>query len=1451
MDLGFNYEDTSGFDPSTRMKMLIKDRERAAELMRQLDVLIAESFFALGNHLLCGIQLGQGDIIDMAGIRLLGNLAQPSFTSSNDDTKEVNGKPSDRAKILQCYELSLQFLHLGIPKSDNDTDVAFLGLDNSDKGSYEAELDMVKVHQRILYNAVLHAIGIHYYEQVGNFDVAKKYLDACVEKRQILLRQLRQDEADSGNISTSSTGSVIGSRRRRSYGNYGLDGSRHMSESSVTSSRRVRRRSKPKHGNKVGPQGLCNDVSNTSFLLLGNGKSHKDCVDSIELDLSSTMEFSALATHALSDSESALSFFQEALILRALHSGKNSLDVADLQYNMGVIHDDLGQYEASLGRYGESLRVRHSHLEQLKVECSNSSVSTGIVDEIEDIEASVVLTLRCMTNVYHALKDFSNAISTNLKAIEVLKDQLKRQRNEGIYSQHGSVLGFGRMKGDASTVPLPKLIYDEYRPTLSKSLLPSPTKQPDGPSREHLSCDDDVARNEISTMYTHILSLLDEIKEQEGNNGNTSSGYNSTTSSARSFLADHHSMANVVGTRHINREHVQLDSSFHLGIIAMYFGEHKKAVGYLEEALRTLWTSFPGDSSGSDSDASSSNLSADSSAEMRTKSRKIYAEGQAEEGILYHALAICHTALSDNERAIRCHITALRYYRKRFGMLSIVVSGALYDCAACYWSLCDFRRAEDFWADCLRILLSHDKNDERNVATMLEVNIARTLYNIAATKVCQGEYFNEYTTTCLYDSVSLFRKQSSKEGIFSEEVAHAYFNLGLIYYNRDAQRKKGQICSEERDDPDSFNVLSTYDAESNRAEDLKLAISCVDDALNSYLSNIAPTEIISQAEIGQNVQHPMQALVALLTGLINNAAGSVTQATWNFKTAIRLLNKVYSSNNLYSASAHDNLGDLLIGIGATEEALKNYEECLNIRIHLLGRKDASVGDALLKISGILVDSSKFDQALEMQRECLQIRLEIEGSYGDGVATILFRIGILCSRRGELRKAQDYLEGALKVRNSRVAAKQGGDQNADTKSGSAVDTAHKHNPVKGLSMRSEESELASILHHTGNVHLKLEDTATAMYFYEQALSYWNRLCDFGTGGLSEFVQRECTGDRTPAFTRNLRDMADTLHNMGGVYETKSDLSRALNYYNQALIIKRNLLVVNNVETKKTTTTESQPAAVGDYILSSKTLSSAITLLRIGAIHVVLQNYEVALSYYKSALKIQRQHLGRDHIAVAQTLYEIGITLRRMMKFTSDMRALDIVNMEKAAVKYFKDSLKIAQDRYGSNHEIVASVMFDIGSIHDCKGDYSEAISCYQHSVRVYGRVYARTLCRELFDIIPADDKFEMIVDDSHGLFHPRSESGFITNPFLDSAPNRMSQQIQARSQATLNEKGRDAYLKASIALAKAASQSDIITSGSSMIEITFFRIIHYIVIYGVDPAKTSLKNIISSIFGYTS
>ena len=55
--------------------------------------------------------------------------------------------------------------------------------------------------------------------------------------------------------------------------------------------------------------------------------------------------------------------------------------------------------------------------------------------------------------------------------------------------------------------------------------------------------------------------------------------------------------------------------------------------------------------------------------------------------------------------------------------------------------------------------------------------------------------------------------------------------------------------------------------------------------------------------------------------------------------------------------------------------------------------------------------------------------------------------------------------------------------------------------------------------------------------------------------------------------------------------------------------------------------------------------------------------------------------------------------------------------------FKDSLKIAQNRYGSNHEVVATKC-NVWHWIDSRLQRilpEEAISRYKHSVRLYGRV----------------------------------------------------------------------------------------------------------------------------------
>ena len=165
----------------------------------------------------------------------------------------------------------------------------------------------------------------------------------------------------------------------------------------------------------------------------------------------------------------------------------------------------------------------------------------------------------------------------------------------------------------------------------------------------------------------------------------------------------------------------------------------------------------------------------------------------------------------------------------------------------------------------------------------------------------------------------------------------------------------------------------------------------------------------------------MQGHIAHLSAWIHDALGSVTQAQWNYKTAVRLLNKVYSPQNIYSASAMHSLGNLYTRIGSSSEALKCFEDSLVCRAKILGSDHAAVADTLFEIAAIIGNVPDYHKATAMYTHCLKIRIMCEGNDGENVANTLLQLALLHEKRGYLRRSQEYLEGALKVRRSRIHA----------------------------------------------------------------------------------------------------------------------------------------------------------------------------------------------------------------------------------------------------------------------------------------------------------------------------------------------------------------------------------------------------------------------------------------------
>jgi len=316
LDVGY----TGTLKPSLLIKKLTSDRIQARIWMEKLRVLSADSWYTLGQ---CSKSFVEKTWLTAEDVLKLGLI---------DKDQSVN-------PVRVCFENALTLLTNSSLLSENakrNKKLPSLGM------LFHASMRHVLNHLMLLKYNVWHALGVLFIEQEQDNDSnnrALKCFQQSINGRRKLLKRL-QDKDDESSLKRLEEDFSMGS------------GNTYLSSASYGTSTK-----------KESKDGL--------FLSLEN------IIPTIETTLSSSLEYAALCHHSQGHYDESLSLFQDALILRALYQGKSSLQVASLQYNMGVVNDDLGQHEASLGRYGESLRIRLLH-------------------ENEETRSSIILTLRCM-----------------------------------------------------------------------------------------------------------------------------------------------------------------------------------------------------------------------------------------------------------------------------------------------------------------------------------------------------------------------------------------------------------------------------------------------------------------------------------------------------------------------------------------------------------------------------------------------------------------------------------------------------------------------------------------------------------------------------------------------------------------------------------------------------------------------------------------------------------------------------------------------------------------------------------------------------------------------------------------------------------------------------------------------------------------------------------------------
>jgi tetratricopeptide (TPR) repeat protein len=946
----------------------------------------------------------------------LGKLVGSSYQSQSD--------PS-RHSMLACLERAV--LVLGSPKSMI-----------ASRPQIKALFAPLTKYKHFLQSNINHSIGVELYES-GQFEKAAAYLDEASQIRRKLIDDIRgHGEEYNGNVISK-----------------GINPLPSLPEVIP---------------DEVVTNVLEYAVGHCCTLLPRKGVDKTDA-DDIELSLSLTLEYSALTHHAIQKYHSALAFFQEALILRTMRVGKHSLDVASLHFNMGVVYDDLSQYDSSISRYHESLRIRLDHLEK-DVSLHGSA-----------LEETVLLTLKCMGNVYKVVDDIDNAICCYMKGLEMLNRKYARYRE---HVDEWCIMG---LRLDLA-IPVPSIMFNEMKKR---------QRQSDMSWRSHFQAINKKAlchyfaeetelsprststiskiKKELVKMHNSVIALVQQKKHADDENAQKAFANSRSKFGGSSMLLA--TIPSELQGGGDTFEVALMNSSFGLGKIRLGQTRYEEAADLFEVALRSKWVLDPASSSDSDSEFSFKSRSSRSSRKKQVKSVN---EDVPEEGQLYYSLGMANAALDDHDRAVRCFLTALRYLRRSLKMVdSQEVARVLFDCATSYYYICDFDQALSLWGECLRILKTHDEK----VSVSSRQGIC--LYCIVLAR-CSLEKDDAETFSLLNEAQTLLSDCTDKTILAYMEFLTGHF----------LQRAAAQIPTRCRSRlPTNMRLVpkgSSLEDGMSWKQMCSSALSLFDQVKNECWFDMDDID-----EGGDEVKNlPLSAHLFLKKGQVYEMLGSTDQALNFYMDAVNFYRIACGHENVYAASVLHCMGVLCASSQKSDDhALTYFNEALTIRRNVLGGNDCSVAETLYCSASVLARLNRYESSMERYHEALRIQMSAYGQGSKEVALTLAGMGQCHYSYRAYDLARTCLLGALRVRKHRVSQLLTSDDDDDDDPQS-----------NGDELYEEEVALGALFFGLGNINMQLGDHAQAMQnFIESRDMRWRHV---GGGSTDKILDRYLTG-----------------------------------------------------------------------------------------------------------------------------------------------------------------------------------------------------------------------------------------------------------------------------------------------------------------------------------------------------
>jgi len=206
-----------------------------------------------------------------------------------------------------------------------------------------------------------------------------------------------------------------------------------------------------------------------------------------------------------------------------------------------------------------------------------------------------------------------------------------------------------------------------------------------------------------------------------------------------------------------------------------------------------------------------------------------------------------------------------------------------------------------------------------------------------------------------------------------------------------------------------------------------------------------------------------------------------------------------------------------------------------------------------------------------------------------------------------------------------------------------------------------------------------------------------------------------------------DMISTLYSLGTLSSKAGLYFEAIDYYEQALGMQRELGCTNVQEATAMVLIGTVDFHMGQYKKSLLLLNDALailtlalgdddelvadTLQRIGSVEARLNNFDGAFSHFNRAINIQRDFAGHSDPSKMRMQLEVGIAL--LGEYKTD-RAIEIF-----------DELKIKQENlHGRKHPDIADVLHQLGVAYKLKGDDVKAMALFEEAYQMRQQYFGR-------------------------------------------------------------------------------------------------------------------------------